>query len=214
MLKKILKKCLIIFTGLLIMVTGLCSVACQSDISSSTGKPTYVLNHPVLELSVGETFTLSVLSSDNSTIATQFLSEMPQIASVDENGTVTANKIGETKITTTVNGQTLSCIVRVLVKLQAVPELVLQGMKKTGESYSLTLIKGAEYAVNPILRADGQGLSVQITATSANTQSVKIENNVIVAQAVAENVAITFRCIYENETFETVCYVSVEEVVQ
>ena len=213
MIKKILKKCLLLFSSLFIIATCLFGVACQSS-SSQNGaeKPTYVLNQPVLELSIGESFTLSVLSSNDSAVTAQFSSAIPQIASVDENGKVTANKVGETKITAVVSGQTLSCIVRVSVKLQAVPELILQGMKKTGESYSLTLIKGTEYSVNPVLRADGETLSVQITATSDNAQSVKIENNVITAVAVAENVKITFCCVYENETFETVCYVSVEEV--
>ncbi len=216
MIKKILKRCFILFTGILMLAIGLCGVACNSASSSSNSeeKPTYVLNQPLLELNVGETFALCVLSSEDKTVAAQFSSTMPEIASVAANGEVTANKIGETKITASVNGQTLTCIVRISVKMQAVPELVLQGMRKTGDNYSLTLMKGTQYTVNPTLRADGESLSVEITATSDTPQSVKIENNVITAQGVAENVKLTFRCTYEAETYETICYVRVEEVSQ
>lgn len=77
------------------------------------------LNKPALELNVTETEQLQaiLLPEDTSIQNVNWISEQPKIASVDENGLVTAHKAGTAKITaTTCDGSNLTaeCIVTVL----------------------------------------------------------------------------------------------------
>lgn len=207
-----------ILSILLGTVALFCAACTSSEPTSSSDAATtntvYVLNQPVLELEIGETFPLQVLASDNSSAPAEFISGDETIASVTTTGEVLGIAVGKTEITVNVNGKALKCYVSVGITMQAVPEFVLEGMQSSDGKYALTLFKGTEYDVTPVLKAGGETLNVTITATSAAPTSVSVENNVIKANAVAESVAVTFSCAYEGVAYTLVCEVTVEEVAQ
>ena len=214
--KRNVKKVLL---SILLGAVALFSAACTPSASTSssdaaTTNKVYVLNQPVLELEIGETFPLQVLASDNSSVSAEFISGNESIASVTTTGEVLGVSVGKTEITVNVKGKALKCYVSVGITMQAVPEFVLEGMQATDGKYALTLFKGTEYDVTPVLKAGGETLNVEITATSAAPTSVVVENNVIKAHAVADKVAITFSCTYEGVAYTLVCEVTVEEVAQ
>ena len=206
----------------LMLVFALCIVACfgagcngvgstSSSSETQQGEQTpYVLNQPVLELNVGETFTLSVLNIQE-VESVEWRSLQASVANVDGAGTVTAVTPGETRILATVNGKTLTCIVTVKISLNVLPTLELKGMQKQDGEYTLRLMKGDEYTLNPVLYLGGEVVETTFTLTS-NETAVAIEGNVLKANAETATAQITVSCTYENQTYSVVCYVSVEEV--
>lgn len=204
-----------------LLVLALCVIACfgvackESETSSSSAPQTseqtvYVLNQPVLELNVGETFPLSVLNLQGGE-SVEWRSMQAGVASVDNAGTVTAVTPGETTVLATVGGKTLSCIVTVKITLNVLPTLELDGMQKQEGEYKLNLMKGEEYALAPALYVGGEKVETTFTLISSET-AVAVEGNVLKANAETATAQITVSCTYENQTYSVVCYVSVEEV--
>ncbi|TAH70630.1 MAG: hypothetical protein EWM47_05295 [Anaerolineaceae bacterium] len=106
MIKKLLLKCLI-FLGLLLFVTFLpqimptpVSIARASEIEKEKNNE-YRLNLRTITLVNGKSFTLRVYNLEKDA-KVSFKSADPEIASINEEGTFTANKVGSTTITATV----------------------------------------------------------------------------------------------------------------
>lgn len=79
----------------------------------------YMLNKTSLELVEGASQKLVVLVNPEKQVAPTFESAEPSIASVAQDGTVTAEGAGTTTITAKVDGKTLSCLVTVAVPITA-----------------------------------------------------------------------------------------------
>ena len=105
MKKKFLIKCLISL-GLLLFFTFLpqimptnVSIARASEVEKEKNNE-YRLNLRTITLVNGKSFTLRVYNLEKDAVS--FKSTDPEIASVNEEGTITANKVGSTTITATV----------------------------------------------------------------------------------------------------------------
>lgn len=72
-----------------------------------------ILNEDKVELKVGETFQLNVLSSDTSSESVVWKSSDPEIADVDQNGLITALEEGKATITASLSDLSASCEVTV-----------------------------------------------------------------------------------------------------
>ncbi len=72
-----------------------------------------IMDHSRIELSVGDTFSLDAQAypSPASAVSVVWKSDRPEVASVDQNGKVTAHKQGYTLITATYNGKEACCVV-------------------------------------------------------------------------------------------------------
>ena len=202
---------LLVFALSVVLLIGASCTNSQSSQSQQPEQPIYVLNEPVLELNVGDMFSLSVLGLKGGEIV-EWRSMQANIASIDSQGLVTAKAPGETKVIVTVNQQTLSCIINVSVKLNFLPVFELQGMQKQDGEYKVALMLGDEYTLNPVLELDGETLEVQFTLTS-NDSAVSIDGNTLCALAETQEAQILVSCQYESKTYSLVCYVTVEEVL-
>ena len=78
--------------------------------TANTGTTNATLSKTDVSLKAGESFTLSV---SGTTASVSFAAENTSIATVTEGGKVTGVASGKTNITATVDGKTLTCIVRV-----------------------------------------------------------------------------------------------------
>ncbi len=211
--KKRLKSLLFV----LILCVAMCfGVACKIGNNSSSNpeqsgaESKYVLNQPILELNVGDTFTLSVLNF-NGGEGVEWRSLQAAIANVDNGGTVTAIKPGKTNVLATIGDKTLSCVVTVGIKLDLLPTLELKGMQKRDGEYKLNLMRGDEYTLTPILYLGDEEIETQFTLTS-NENAVATEGNTLKANGITQTAQITVSCVYKNQTYSVICYVSVEEV--
>ncbi|MFI3312377.1 MAG: Ig-like domain-containing protein [Eubacteriales bacterium] len=81
----------------------------STDGTGSTASVAASISHEDVTLSVGESFTISVTGS---TTANTFTSSNSGVCTIS-GGTVTATGSGTAKVTTEVNGETLTCVVRV-----------------------------------------------------------------------------------------------------
>ena len=197
-----------VFAGLLIACNA--QTSANSSTPSDSDEQVYVLNEPVLELNVGDTFSLSVLNLQ-SDARVEWRSLQSVIANVDGQGVVTALSPGKTQIIATVDEQTLTCVVKVDVQLNLLPTLELQGMQPQGGEYRLSLILGDEYNITPVLEMTGETLETTFTITS-DSAAVTVENNTLRAVSEIEEAKITVSCTYQGETYSIDCYVCVEEV--
>ncbi len=169
-----------------------------------------VLNEIVLELSLGDTFTLCVLNLQEEE-SVVWKSTETSIASVDSEGNVTALSPGKTKVLATVGKKTFSCMVTVGVKLDLVPTLALKDMPKKDGEYRLNLMRGDEYELSPVLCLGLEEVEASFTLTSS-ADAVAVDGYTLKANGVTQNAQISVSCAYEGETYSLVCYVSVEEV--
>ncbi len=205
-----------------LLVLALCIAACfgvackekGNTSSSSASQPgeesVYVLNQPVVELNVGETFTFSVLNMQGNE-SVEWWSMQAAVASIDNTGTVTAVTPGKTTVLAMVGGKTLSGIVTVKISLNVLPTLELKGMQPREGEYKLNLMLGDEYELMPALYLGGKEVETTFTLTS-NEEAVAVEGNTLKANAVTQTAQLTVSCTYEEETYTLVCYVTVEEV--
>lgn len=202
--------------ALALCIAACLGVACKKEETSSSSAPTsseetvYVLNQPVLELFVGETFSLSVLNAGAGD-SVEWRSTQAGVASVDGSGTVTANAPGTASVHATLGDKTLTCIVTVNVTLNVLPTVEFKGMQPRDGEYKLYLMQGDEYEVTPALYVGGEETETAFTLTSDNA-AVTVEGNTLTANAAVQSAKITASCTYENQTYSVVCYVSVEEV--
>lgn len=199
-------------------LTLLFGAGCTDDAPSSstsvqTPSPTLVLNQPVLELDVDETFTLEVLNLPQGLLV-EWESMQPSVAAVTQSGEVTGKYIGETTVKAYVDGQTLVCYVTVGVTLNPVPVFTLSGMEKTNGGYERNLIKGATYDFIPTLTVDGETVEANVTATSSEPTNVAVDGCKITALAPTQTAKITFTCEYNGKTYTLECSITVEEVAE
>ena len=207
MLVKIKK---IITTIAATLMATLCVVGC-GGISQNGGTNTNnppVLNEPVLELEVGETFDLDVLNLSGGYI--EWTSNRANVISVDKNGVVTANAPGEATITAKFNGKTLTCTVKSIIALHTAYVFKLANVEQTDGKYALRLIKGTSFDFEAIL--SGCEDNVTITATSNEQTNVSVNGLSITANNVTETAKITFSCEYQGKSYQIECSVIVEEV--
>ncbi|MDF2944260.1 MAG: hypothetical protein K0S01_3118 [Herbinix sp.] len=113
MFKKLLCKCfitlgLLLFFTLLIPLTSYNVATAEAAIIDKEKNEDYRLNLKSITLVKGKSFTLKVYNlSENAKIS--FKSDDAEIASVSDDGIVTANKVGTTNITVTIKDTSLVC---------------------------------------------------------------------------------------------------------
>ncbi len=200
----------------LTLCTALCfGVACNDEGDSSNGAPpkaeiVYVVNEPIVEMNVGDTFTLSVLNLREGE-SVSWRSLQAAIVSVDAEGKMTALSPGQTTVLATIGDQTVRCSVTVGMKLNLLPTLTLEGLQKKDGAYKLNLMRGDEYELSPALYL-GEGEVETSFSLESSTEAVAIDGATLQANGVTENAQITISCTYESQTYTVVCYVTVEEV--
>ena len=111
MKKNNLCKCLItlgllLFITMLLPLTSYNTVTAQAAIVEKEVKDSYRLNLKSVTLVKGKTFTLKVIKLGSSSLSTNskvsFKSDDAEVASVSDDGTITANKVGATTVTVTI----------------------------------------------------------------------------------------------------------------
>ena len=149
--------------------------------------PTSVsLNKTSLTLDVGKSYTLTkTVSPSNAATSYTWSSSNTSVATVDENGKVTAKQVGTATITvTTANGKTASCNVTVQA-VQAVPTSV--SLNKT----SLTLDVGKSYTLAKTVSPSNAVTSY--TWSSSNTSVATVDSNGKVTAKKAGTATITVK---------------------
>ncbi len=205
----------------LLLALALCIAVCfgvacngSKDDSSNGDLPkeevVYVFNEPILEINVGDTFTLSVLNLQGGENVS-WRSLQAAIASVDDAGNITAISPGKTSVLATVGEQTLSCSITVGIKLNLLPTLTLEGLQQKEGAYKLNLMRGDEYELSPALYLGEEKVEVSFTLTS-DAEAVATVGNILQAKEITQQAQITVSCEYEGESYSVVCYVTVEEV--
>lgn len=148
-----------------------------------------------------ESETLSCKVSGTTSRVT-FTSSNEEVATVDENGTVTALTLGKTTVTASVDGESATCEVTV-VKSQLVPQIVLQADEHTVEDGE-TLQFSAE-TVWGTTAIDDAAYSVSLAEDSREAKAtVSVEDNVVKVvtngvETVNLIVSTTVRGIYTSE---------------
>ena len=205
---KMKKFWIVILTSLLLLV----SLSACSENKGQNGNfddsKTYMLNQPVLELSVGESFALQVLDLTGTKVT--WTSEQSHIASVDENGTVTAHAPGTAKIVAKFNGKTLECTVYADVALVPAYSLAITNVEPVNGVYTLRLMKGSEFTLETALV--GCEENVTVTAMSNDSANVGVNGLTVSANGVTESAVITLSCEYQSKTYSVECTIIVEEV--
>ena len=149
--------------------------------------PTSVsLNKTSLTLDVGKSYTLTkTVSPSNAATSYTWSSSNTSVATVDENGKVTAKQVGTATITvTTANGKTASCNVTVQA-VQAVPTSV--SLNKT----SLTLDVSKSYTLAKTVSPSNAVTSY--TWSSSNTSVATVDSNGKVTAKKAGTATITVK---------------------
>ena len=91
------------------------SVKAPASNSTQSAEPAarnYVISHDDVTIAVGKSFTLTLKNKEGKTVDVTWISANSGICTVVD-GVVTGVKAGQTTVTTTVDGETYSCIVRV-----------------------------------------------------------------------------------------------------
>ena len=169
---------------------------------------TYVLNQPVVELSVGDSFTLEVINLTG--VKVEWTSEQSHIASVDENGKVTANAPGTAKIVAKFHGKVLECTVYTDVALVPVYTLSIANVEPVNGAYALRLIKGSAFTFETTLI--GCEENVTVTAISSESANVSVNGLTVTANGVTQTAVVTLSCEYQGKTYSAECAIIVEEV--
>jgi len=157
-------------------ITQVCTVTCDfvSDIpeedpdETTDGEHAMKLNLEDFTLfSPGEEAVLSVEHAPEDAVIT-YQSSDSQVASVDEKGVVTAVKAGQATITVTVNGETMTCIVRCNLEKSAEddytgPFAVKNEYGSTGDA---TFVRSGESCTLTLKDANGKEVSGLTWATS------------------------------------------------
>lgn len=116
--KRNVKRCLIVaLAAIMLLLNALTCVA--SAVEASIEGITMKMVRPSIELFVGEIDKLTVaFEGTDDTFNVSFASTDPSVVAVQEDGTVTARKLGETTVTATsaVLGQSVTCRVEVVEK--------------------------------------------------------------------------------------------------
>ena len=180
-------------------VAVLLLAGCSND--TETVSPSgLVLDPTTLEIVKGETYTLraTVEPADAAYGQISWVSDAPEIASVDAEGTVTALAVGEATVTASV-GSDISASCRVTVVGPAAESLTLNAAALTltiGEQSQLTATPSPEDANleglawsssdSGVASVDGQGL---VTAVAAGQATVRVAVGSIEASCVVTVVA-------------------------
>lgn len=157
------------------------------------------LDKEYIELVTGESVTLKVsITPDNADAEIKWESSSPQIASVSEDGQVTALSEGETTIRANASGIYASCIVK--VKQNLVTSI-------TVEPSEITMLRFSKEKITATCYPD-DAINQQITWISSNDDYVKVDQDGNIDAIAVGSAIITARCgeVYAN------CRVTVEGI--
>lgn len=186
------------FTFALAMLVSLSFVACGGDDDPTSDVPptptevkveSVTINVSSLTLVEGDSQTITVtISPTNATNKKYTFSSLnPEVASVDENGKITALKAGETNIiVTSVDGKkTASCTVKVEAKFIAVTSITL-------DKTSITLTEGEKIKINAsVSPEDATNPTLTWEVSDSNIVSVDSEGNVEALKAGEATINVT-----------------------
>ena len=159
---------------------------------------------------IGEQYTIQATISPAGTKATiVWISEDPDVATVDENGTVTAVDRGDTKVSATAGGVIQECIVRVRADAPKNPE----GSGSSGSgSVSLSHVDVTIHSAKSEtfkLSVKGAGDSAVISYSSGNSSVASVTSDGTVKAVGNGNTDITVTVTENGETSTLKCKVYV-----
>ncbi len=199
---------------ILLSITVLFTFGCKKPTSSTKGKITYVLYQVEITLQVGQTQQIEVLRSDNKPVTDPIEWEILNlnVATVDNNGLITAKTPNITYLNVIVGEQKLQC--KIIVQNPSIPSpvLSLDGLMDNDGVYEINLWRGGSYQLIPVLRNDGtivENAEISVTTTS---DKISVSNTTINADNVCENAVVTVNCEYEGTSLSLTVYVSVSEI--
>ena len=163
----------------------------ESPLDSEVNKPILLIGADRVELTAGETFTINyLLKYSEETI--YFSSSNASIATVDANGKITAQGVGEAVITI----QAGECYETCLVQVNAEPAYRI--ICNDGD---ILLLEGGEFVLTALLKKGNSEIEAALTYESMNEAVATVSNGVIKGVGVG-NTQIKISCIYENEYYE------------
>lgn len=158
--------------------------------------PQIILNAEALTLGISEKFTLTAALSNADAADFDFVSINTRVATIDEDGLITAKKAGEAKILVTSNGLLAECIVTVVkaptkvslsaskLSLAAGDTALLTAELNNGNegrvTFSTSKASVATVDENGVITAVGKG-TAKITATSYNKKKASCTVTVVAA---------------------------------
>ncbi len=164
---------------------GSATATCKVTVIA-TPAASVILDKTQVSLKAGETTKLTATVSPETTTdkTVTWTSSNPQVATVDNNGTVTAISVGEVTITAKCGSATATCKVTVVATPASGVTLdKTQVSLKTGETTKLTA------TVSPSDATDKT-----VTWTSSNTQVATVDNNGTVTAVSVGEATITAKC--------------------
>lgn len=195
-----------------IFILAISASACDTKKSENTEENIplpYVLNEIELDLGVNESFTLSVLNLGEEDVVIWSSNNEPTVSV--SNGTVLGIKPGRATITATVGNKKLTCLVNVSIKLENVPVFLITNLIEDENVYTLNLIKGDEFKLEPQLIVGSNAQDVEISV-QFDSENISIDNLCVKAVQTCQNVVVTLTCEYNGVIYSAVCKVSVGEV--
>ena len=185
------------------MVFAMALVGCEvfDNSGSSEAEKTVLTAKTEMTLEVGESANVDAVVTPEAEIT--YTTSDDTVATVDENGLVTAVAEGTADITVMADGETVKCVV-------TVPHVYTYEVTFEKEAYELFV--GGEAEVNYTVTADGneytlaEGDSVTVTVESAEVATC--ENNVVTGVAVG-NTAITATAVLNGKTVTATAQVNV-----
>ncbi len=160
---------------------------------------------------IGEQYTITAtISPAGSKAAIVWISEDPDVATVDENGTVTAVDHGTTKVSATAGGVIQECIVRVSAYAPSTGES--SGGESGGGSVSLSHVDVTIHSAKSEtfkLSVKGAGDNAVISYSSGNSSVASVSSDGTVKAVGNGNTDITVTVTVNGETTELKCKVYV-----
>lgn len=178
--------------GLLILAVLSAGLAAGCKKKPAPAPETLTVSPAEAEIAVGETQQLTAAGGDG-TYA--FASSAPAVATVSDGGLVTAVAVGSADITVSSGEQTATCKVTVTLS-RVVPTVDLDLTEKT-------LHKGDTYALQPLLKVNGETKDVAFAYESTDTAVVTVSDGRVTAVNYGEaKILVSYEYQGHSDTLE------------
>ena len=199
-----MKKIILLLLILVITLTSAFTLTACNDDSDKNKVDlisyTVALNQYDIELSVGETFNLETKKfnekgNSEKISKIKYLVEADEVASIDENGVITAKQLGSTYINVDVDGIEVACFVTVRSGEQ------LNGLVLvfTGQLYKGVSLQAYAYIYE---YGERVGTPEQITFSgSDNAKATVSESGLVTGKAVCDDFVVSASCVYNGKSY-------------
>lgn len=190
-----------IFAILLLALTLCFSVtflACKKDNEETVDSTVQIkLNVSELRLRIYSQYTLSVKTNGDYQLT--FASEDNSIATVSNEGVITAEKVGQTKINVSYDGVVATCVLTVYETTE-IPTFTIFGVD---DSRTIRLLPSQTYKVTPDVEYAGEKVVASVVMESSNESIATVANDGTITAIKQGTVTVNCSATYKKWTVST-----------